>query len=87
MIRPGPEKHGVWPNLSLDNALLILEMNEYIVLLNPENEQSATLIEALAVASEEYRRIFINAVAIYSDKNIGLIDKAKSAFREVWMKL
>ena len=26
MIRPGPEKHGVWPNLSLDNALLILEM-------------------------------------------------------------
>ena len=24
MIRPGPEKHGVWPNLSLDNALLIL---------------------------------------------------------------
>lgn len=25
MIRPGPEKHGVWPNLSLDNALLILE--------------------------------------------------------------
>ena len=46
-------------------------MNEYIVLLIPENEQSATLIEALAVASEEYRRIFINAVAIYSDKNIG----------------
>ena len=26
MIRPGPEKHGVWPNLSLDNALLILEL-------------------------------------------------------------
>lgn len=45
-------------------------MNEYIVLLNPENEQSATLIESLAVASEEYRRIFINAVAIYSDKTI-----------------
>lgn len=46
------------------------KMNEYIVLLDPENEQSATLIESLAVASEEYRRIFINAVAIYSDKNI-----------------
>ena len=27
MIRPGPEKHGVWPNLSLDNALLILDVD------------------------------------------------------------
>lgn len=45
-------------------------MNEYIVLLNPENEQSAGLIESLAMASEEYRRVFINAVAIYSEKNI-----------------
>lgn len=45
-------------------------MNEYIVLLNPENEQSVGLIESLAMASEEYRIIFSNAVAIYSDKNI-----------------
>ncbi|WP_418238292.1 hypothetical protein [Ellagibacter isourolithinifaciens] len=43
-------------------------MNEYIVLLNPENEQSAGLVESLAMASEEYRRVFINAVAIYSEK-------------------
>ena len=31
MIRPGPEKHGVWPNLSLDNALLILDECEQVV--------------------------------------------------------
>ena len=30
MIRPGPEKHGVWPNLSLDNALLILEYKKAV---------------------------------------------------------
>lgn len=45
-------------------------MNEYIVLLDPKDEQSADLIKSLAVASEDYRRIFINAVAIYSDKSI-----------------
>lgn len=45
-------------------------MNEYIVLLNPENEESAGLVESLAAASEDYRKIFSNAVAIYSDKKI-----------------
>ena len=33
MIRPGPEKHGVWPNLSLDNALLILGGDEQMEIL------------------------------------------------------
>ena len=33
MIRPGPEKHGVWPNLSLDNALLILGVHNLDVRL------------------------------------------------------
>lgn len=48
MIRPGPEKHGVWPNLSLDNALLILGETAMTSRQKKEGPASAGPFHALA---------------------------------------
>ena len=50
MIRPGPEKHGVWPNLSLDNALLILGAASLLAMLEDKaDSQRITASELSAV--------------------------------------
>ena len=66
MIRPGPEKHGVWPNLSLDNALLILGLlvaRDFFgygvsLIVNHEREQIvARFSAAIPALVDEYAQV------------------------------
>ena len=63
MIRPGPEKHGVWPNLSLDNALLILGVKYSIK--NPYSEKVRFI--TYAITAPEVEMLMIHSLGYYED--------------------
>lgn len=45
-------------------------MKEYIILLDPHSDRSIGVIEALAVAADDCRRLLDGSIAIYSDRDM-----------------
>lgn len=68
MIRPGPEKHGVWPNLSLDNALLILGAKGFA-------ETTEKLMYSIALVNSSSAKRFLKFLAPTLDFKVGDVAK------------